>query len=119
MPPLTPRRMRAIAEDPCPAPGSGAVLVVDLARGEFLERDRQVVARWRIDHRGRELLVAALAERPVIAVELAGALGRHQDGGVVGISAVEKLVYAGLDHQVFGRDALAPREAGAVSGVSS
>src|SRR5256885_1420968 len=98
MPPLTPRRMRAIAADPCPAPGSGAVVVVDLARGELLERDRQVVARGRVDHGRRELLVAALAERAVVAVELAGALGRNQNGGVVGIGSVEKLVNPGLDH---------------------
>src|SRR5215212_5700810 len=98
MPPLTPRRMRAIATDPCETPRSGAVVVIDLARRELLERDRQVIARGRIDHGGRELLVAALTERSVVAIELARALRRHQDGGVVGVGSAEELVDAGLDH---------------------
>src|SRR5215207_11391240 len=99
MPPVTPRRMRAIGADPPVAPGSGAVLVADLARGELLERDREVVAGGCVDHRWRELLVAALAEGPVVAVQLTGALGRDEHGGIVRVGSVEKLVYAGLDHQ--------------------
>src|SRR4051794_11936957 len=98
MPPLTPRRMRAISGPRRPRAGLGAVVVVDLPAGQLLERDRQVVARRRVDHRRREFLVAALAKGAVIAVQLPGALRGHHHGGVVRIGPLQELVYAWLDH---------------------
>src|SRR6478752_246343 len=107
--------MRAIGADPPGTSRSGPVLVANLALRELLEGDREVVARRRIHHRRRELLIAALAERAVIAVQLTSALGRDEHGGKVGIGAIEKLVNAWLDH-VFRRGPLAPKEAGALTG---
>src|SRR6266540_366073 len=98
MPPLTPRRMRPISGGPT-ARASGPVAVVDLSRRELLERDRQIVARWRLDHRRRVLLVAALAERAVVAVQLARPLGDDDHRGVVGVGAGEQLVDTWLDHR--------------------
>src|SRR5215211_8340008 len=109
MPPLTPSRIRAIGG--CygaGGPGSGrglrdgplgAVLVLELALGKLLERDREVVARPRLDHRRRELLVGALTKGAVVAVELASALRRHQHGRVMRVRPVEKLVDTRLDHR--------------------
>src|SRR3954465_9834481 len=92
MPPLTPRRMRAMSP---PSRGSAAVAVLDLAARDFLESDREVVLRARVDHRGRELLERALAEVVVVGVDLAGALGGHDHARVRGVDVVEKLVDAG------------------------
>src|SRR5438552_5609919 len=64
IPPLTPSRIRAIAGR---SSELGAVVVLELARGELLEGDRQVVPRLGLHHRRCVLLVAALAEGPVIA----------------------------------------------------
>src|SRR5947207_16024739 len=94
MPPLTPSRMRATAPPGPLAP----VAVVDLPAGELLEGDRQVVAGMGLDHWRRELLVAALAERPVVAVELARPLRRDDDGGVVRVGVLQQLVDAWPDH---------------------
>src|SRR3954463_7672100 len=96
MPPLTPRSRRAIR-----ALGSRsvlAVLVLDLARGDFLEGDRQVVLARRLDHRGRELVEGPLTEVVVVRVDLAGALGGDDPGGVVRGALVKQLVEAGADH---------------------
>src|SRR3954464_13976221 len=75
-----------------------AVVVLDLARGDFLERDRQVVLRTGLDHRRRELVERALAEVVVVAVDLPRALGRHDDRRVVGVDVVEQPVDARRDH---------------------
>src|SRR3954470_17095161 len=96
MPPLTPRSRRAI-RDPRP-PFVLAVLVLDLARGDFLEGDRQVVLARRLDHRGRELVERPLTEVVVVRVDLASALGGDDHGGVVRVDLVKQLVDAGTDH---------------------
>src|SRR3954465_7333724 len=91
MPPLTPSRRRAT----CPVL---AVLVLDLARGDFLERDRQVVLADGLDHRRRELVERPLAQVVVVRVDLSRALGGDEDRRVVGVDVVEQLVDAGADH---------------------
>ena len=60
-----------------------AVAVLDLALGDFLEGDREVVLRARVDHRRRELLERALAEVVVVRVDLARALGGDDHARVV------------------------------------
>src|SRR6185312_3280721 len=90
-----------------------AVVVLDLARGDFLEGDRQVVLRGGVDHRRRELVERPLTEVVVVRVDLAGALGGHQHRGVIGIDVLEERVDAGVDHAGEGtsRRALARRRA--------
>src|SRR2546421_2714666 len=98
MPPLTPSRIRAIAR-PFDAPALGAVLEADLAGGELLEGDRDVVlAALGVDHRRRILAEVALAEVVVVAVDLASPLRRHHHGGLVGVGLREQSVYAWMDH---------------------
>src|SRR5256714_7444437 len=97
------RRLRRTGCGPSRAPHSraplgGAVAVLDLPRGQLLERDREVVPGWRVDHRRRVLLIAALAESAVVAVELSGALRDHDHGGVVRVGLREQSVDAWLDH---------------------
>src|SRR4051812_13527954 len=75
-----------------------AVLVLDLAGGDFLERDREVVLGAGVDHRGRELVERPLAEVVVVGVDLAGPLGRDENGGVVGVDVLEEAVDARRDH---------------------
>src|SRR6478672_9691749 len=75
-----------------------AVVVLDLARRDFLEGDRQVVLRAGLDHRGRELVERPLAEVVVVAVDLAGALGGDDHGRVVRVDVLEQLVDARGDH---------------------
>src|SRR3954453_4000012 len=91
MPPLTPRRRRAISSDL-------PVLVLDLARGDFLERDREVVLADGLDHRRRELVEGPLTQVVVGRVDLTRALGGDEDRRVVGVDVVEQLVDAGTDH---------------------
>src|ERR687887_1002107 len=91
MPPETPSSSRATGS---PLP----VLVLDLARGHLLERDREVVLRSRLDHRRRELVERPLAEVMVVGVDLAGALGGDDHRGVVRVDLVEELVDTWLDH---------------------
>src|SRR5436190_23775831 len=99
MPPLTPSRIRAIAPGPLDGPALGAVLEADLAGGELLKGDRDVVlAALGVDHRRRVLAEVALTEVVVVAVDLAGPLRRHHNGGVVGVGLLEQSVYAGMDH---------------------
>ena len=86
----------------CSAPraaGARPVLVLDLARRELLERDREVVAALGLDHRRRVLLVGALAEGVVVAVELPRALRGDHDGRVVRVGVLEQLVDSWLDHR--------------------
>ena len=68
------------------------VVVRDLARGDFLEGERQRVLAGGVDHRRRELVEGALTEVVVVRVDLAGALGGHQHGGVVGIDVLKERV---------------------------
>src|SRR3954453_18553270 len=75
-----------------------AVLVLDLARGDFLEGDREVVLRGGVDHRRRELVERPLTEVVVVGVDLPGALRGHEHGGVVGVDLLEEHVYARVDH---------------------
>src|SRR3954462_15527918 len=88
-----------------------AVLVLDLARGYFLERERQVVLRAALDHRRRELVERALAQVVVVAVDLPRPLGGDQHGGVVGVDMLEERVDARVDHafEVTTARAAAPR----------
>src|SRR5215207_2983061 len=74
-----------------------AVVVLDLARGHFLERDREVVLRARLDHRRRELVERALAEVVVVGVDLPRALGGDDDAGVVRVDVRQQAIDAGRD----------------------
>src|ERR687898_247566 len=91
MPPLTPSRILAMR--------LRAVLVLDLALGQLFERDREVVPGLGLDHRRRVLLVGALVERAVVAVELARALRDDDHRGVVRAGLVQQGVDPGLDHR--------------------
>src|SRR5436305_11203259 len=77
----------------------GPVPVLQLARGNLFERDLQVVLRARLDHRRRVLVERSLTEVVVVRVDLAGALGGHQDTRVMRVDALEKRVESGLDHE--------------------
>src|SRR5215213_8477287 len=74
------------------------VVVLDLAGGDFLQRDRQVVLRGGLDHRRRELVERPLTEVVVVAVDLPRALCGDEHGGVVGVDVLEELVEARGDH---------------------
>src|ERR1700745_2382658 len=76
---------------------AGAVLVLDLALGDFLEGHGQVVLRARLDE-GRKLLEGALAELVVVVVDLPGALGGDDHERVARVDVVQQLVDAGMDH---------------------
>src|SRR5258708_33227154 len=100
MPPLTPSSSlgtRAPASSR-QAAGRLAVVVLQLPGGDFLERDREVVLRRRVDHRRRELVERPLTEVVVVGVDLACALGGDEYAGVVGVDVLEQLVDAGRDH---------------------
>src|SRR5690242_17101816 len=118
MPPVTPRRIRAKLRRPWVEPRL-AVVVLDLARGDFLERDRQVVLRAALDHRRRELVERALAQVVVVAVDLTRPLGRDEHGGVVGVDVLQERVDARVDHSFEGTSAggLHPGAPPARSGV--
>src|SRR5262249_27932263 len=67
--------------------------------GKLLERHREVVAlASRLDHRRRVLAEAALSQVVEVAVDLPRPLRRDDDRGVVGVSMLQQLVYAWLDH---------------------
>src|SRR6478735_1687641 len=91
MPPHTPRRMRGMRD-------RLAVAVRDLAGRDFLERDRQVVLRRGVHHRGRKLLERPLAEIVVVGIDLAGTLSGNDHAGVRGINMLEQAVYARRNH---------------------
>src|SRR3954453_2445785 len=76
------------------------VAVRDLAGRDFLERDRQIVLRGRVDHRRRELLEGALTEIVVVRVDLTGALGGDDHARIRGVDMLEQAVYAGRNHTV-------------------
>src|SRR3954452_24515250 len=95
MPPETPSRTRI---------GLGlsrrlAVAVLDLALGDFLQGDRQVVLGDRLHHGRRVLLEGPLAEVVVVRVDLAGALGGHDHARVIGVDMLEQSIDAGGDHR--------------------
>src|SRR3712207_3459014 len=113
MPPLTPRRSRMA--------GCGRllpVLVLDLAGGDFLERDREVVLRAGLDHRRRELVERPLAEVVVVRVDLPRALGGDENGRVVGVDVLEELVEARRDHAFECRASLTTRSNSAAASSS-
>src|SRR4051794_33111667 len=96
MPPETPSRTRtgrASLRRRLP------VAVLDLALGDFLQGDRQVVLGDGLHHRGRVLLEGPLAEVVVVRVDLAGALGGHDHARVVGVDVLEQSIDAGRDHR--------------------
>src|SRR3954447_24949581 len=95
MPPVTPSRTRAIATPPA---ALLAVAVLDLARGDLLERDREVVLRPRVHHRRRVLLEGALTEVVVVRVDLARALGGDDHARVVGVDVLEQSIDARGNH---------------------
>src|ERR1700709_1275132 len=76
-----------------------AVLAFELALGQLFQGHRQVVALGvGLHHRGRVLAEATLTEVVEVAVDLPGTLRRHDDGGVMRVGVVKKLVYAWFDH---------------------
>src|SRR2546423_12016279 len=104
MPPVTPRRTRAMPQF-CPfvqgREGSGLlrVLVRELAVRDFYEGHGQVVLRPRFDQGRRGLLEAdAFAQLVVIVVDLPSSLRRDDHEGVARVDVVEQLVDAGMDH---------------------
>src|SRR5688572_33108726 len=106
MPPVTPKRIRAIRTF-CLAGFFGPererrlllVVVLDLALGDLFQGHGQVVLRARLHERGRRLLEAeALAELVVVVVDLTGPLGGDDDERVARVHVVEQAVDAGLDH---------------------
>src|SRR6218665_2248559 len=78
-----------------------AVGVLDLALRDLLERDAEVVLRARLDHRRRVLIESSLTEVVVVAVDLAGTLGGHENGGVVRVDVLEQRVEARVDQGSF------------------
>src|SRR3954466_2098276 len=110
MPPVTPRRIRAKSRRPW-VDLRLAVVVLDLARGDFLERDREVVLRAALDHGRRELVEGALAQVVVVRVDLTRALGSDEHGRVVGVDVLEQRVDARVDHAVEGTSARTRRPA--------
>src|SRR3954467_2710063 len=74
------------------------ISVCDLAARDFLERDRQVVLRRGVDHRGRELLERALTEVVVVRVDLTRALGGDDHARVRRVDVLEQAVYTGRNH---------------------
>src|SRR3954453_4408883 len=74
------------------------VAVRDLAGRDFLERDRQVVLRRRVDHRRRELLEGPLAQIVVVRVDLPCALGGDDHARIRGVDMLKQAVYAGRNH---------------------
>src|SRR5690348_5859404 len=76
-----------------------AVAVLQLARGDLLEGDLEVVLRTGLDHRRRVLVESSLTEVVVVRVDLAGALGGHQNTRVMRVDTVEERVESRLDHE--------------------
>src|ERR671939_285374 len=89
MPPVTPRSRRTEL---------AAVAVLDLALGDLLEGDGQVVLGGGVDHRRGELLERALAEVVVVGVDLTGALGGDDHARVGRVDMLQEAVDAGRDH---------------------
>src|SRR5262249_37115969 len=76
-----------------------AVLVLELAGGYLFKGEREVVPVARdVDHRGRVLAEAALAEAVVVAVDLPRTLGGDNDSRVVRVGVIGELVNAWFDH---------------------
>src|SRR5215218_10207090 len=92
MPPVTPRRTRAIRGP------SVRVAVLDLPLGDLLERHRQVVLGARLDERRRVLVEGALAQLVVVVVDLPSALSSDDDERVALPDVLEQRVDAGMDH---------------------
>src|SRR3954447_13512153 len=80
---------------PIAAPALAPVPVLDLAVRDLFKGDRQVVLGARVHHGRRELLERALAEVVVVGVDLAGALGGHDDARVRRVDVLQQAIYAG------------------------
>src|SRR6202000_1787906 len=77
-----------------------AVLVFEFALGQLFQCHRQVVALGvGLHHRGRVLAEATLTEVVEVTVDLPRPLRRHDNGGVMGVGVIQKLVYAWFDHR--------------------
>ena len=76
------------------------VRVGDLCLRDLFHRHRQVVLRPGLDQRRRCHVEAdALAELVVIAVDLAGPLGGHDDERVARVDVLEQIIDARFDHE--------------------
>src|SRR5262245_66259233 len=73
----------------------------DLPACDFLHGHREVVLRAGLDQRGRSLFEAhALTELVVVVVDLAGALGCHEDERVArAADLVEQVIESWVDHR--------------------
>src|SRR4051794_1540677 len=101
MPPLTPRTMRAIAPLSralaASVTGPGSCSALDRLGGDqtlvdLTERDRhRLLVDLAVDQRA-DVLEQALLELGVVGVDLAGALGRVDDQGVLGVGLGEQVV---------------------------
>src|SRR6185437_994410 len=80
---------------PLIAPPGLPVVVLDLPGGYFLECDREVVLGGGLDHGRREFLEGSLAQVVVVAVDLTGTLGGHEDARIVGVDIVEQAIDTG------------------------
>src|SRR5215211_6878606 len=95
MPPVTPRRMRAISALSFGLPERDD----DLALGYLFEGHRQVVLRAGLHERGREVVERALAELVVVVVDLACALRRRDHEAIARLlGVVEELVDPWIHH---------------------
>src|ERR671919_2880634 len=95
MPPVTPRRTRAM-----PARCGLLVRDGDLALGDLLEGHRQVVLRARLDERRRKVVERALAELVVIVVDLPGAFGgRDHESVSRAFDGSEQIVQSWMHHR--------------------
>src|SRR6266542_5467831 len=97
MPPVTPRRTRAICVSPSSTKPSGFVRVLDLALGDLLEGHGQVVLGARFDE-GWKLVERALTELVVVVVDLASALRGDDDQRVARVDIVQQLIDSRMDH---------------------
>ena len=110
--PVTPSRTRRPGEAGrrySSSPGLLGSLVVDLALGDLLERDRQrlVASGRRLDER-RDELGASLAELVVVRVDLSRTLRREDHQRVLGVDLASR-------SSIFGSIMRSPRMAGARS----
>src|SRR5438477_2365792 len=99
MPPVTPRRTRAIWPHSARYALLLGVRVLELALGDLLEGHRQVVLRAGLDQRRREVVEGALAELVVVVVDLPGPLGGDDDQRVARVDVFQELIDAGVDHR--------------------
>src|SRR6476619_6747494 len=82
------------------SPSARGCELPDLPACDFLHGHREVVLRAGLDQRGRSLFEAhALAELVVVVVDLAGALGCHEDERIArSADLFEQIVETWVDH---------------------